>query len=203
MERTLSGTPVPAETQLKDISGLIPKHVRTRESLDRAEFENITAISRKYFLSVPSRKKAPFTFKWFSALHREMFGEVWEWAGQIRTTDVGIGCAPSKIGAELHKLIYDLGLWEKEKKDAFEIAVRLHHRLVWIHPFNGGNGRWARTAANIYLAQSGLLLFEWPEDRIKIEGRIRKEYVEALRNADHGDIHPLLRFHKRYWKEKR
>jgi Fic family protein len=29
-----------------------------------------------------------------------------------------------------------------------QLAVRLHHRLVSVHPFPNGNGRWSRLAAD-------------------------------------------------------
>ena len=32
-----------------------------------------------------------------------------------------------------------------------EIAVRLHHRLVAVHPFANGNGRHARTVADVLI----------------------------------------------------
>ncbi|MBI4208502.1 MAG: Fic family protein [Deltaproteobacteria bacterium] len=37
-----------------------------------------------------------------------------------------------------------------------ELSARLHHRLVWIHPFENGNGRWARLIMNIHLKKYNL-----------------------------------------------
>ena len=38
---------------------------------------------------------------------------------------------------------------------ADEIAIRFHHRLVAIHPFPNGNGRHARTMADLVVERLG------------------------------------------------
>ncbi|HOW88382.1 MAG TPA: mobile mystery protein B [Candidatus Omnitrophota bacterium] len=199
MERTGpegEGTPLP------DPSGLIPQHIFTKEALDRAEFANVSKVLPKYLLKKPSDRTAPFDFKWFLKLHEEMFGEVWDWAGKLRKHELNLGVAPAKIAAELHAVQNELRRREENKMGPLEIAVRLHYRLVWIHPFAGGNGRWARMAANIYLRKKGLSLILWPEDRITIQGKVRDAYIAALRKADQGDIASLVDLHKRFLEKR-
>ena len=36
--------------------------------------------------------------------------------------------------------------------EPLEATARCHHKLVWVHPFANGNGRWARIMADAYLA---------------------------------------------------
>ncbi len=56
---------------------------------------------------------------------------------------------------EINKVISDVRYWISEETfSADEVAARFHHRLVWIHPFPNGNGRWARTMADILLCSS-------------------------------------------------
>lgn len=190
------------QTPLPDISGLIPKHVFTREALNRAEFANVSKILPKYILKKSADHTAPFNFKWFLKLHKEMFGEVWDWAGKPRKHGLNLGVDPGKIAPELHAVQVELSRWEENKMDSLEIAVRLHYRLVGIHPFAGGNGRWARMAANIYLRKKDLSLILWPEDRLTIQGIVRDAYITALRKADQGDLKPLIDLHKQYWKNE-
>lgn len=190
------GTPLP------DIPGLIPGHILTKEALDRAEFANVSNILPKYILKKPADRTAPFNFKWFLKLHEEMFGEVWDWAGKLRRHGLNLGVAPVKIASELHAIPAQLRGWEENKMTPLEIAVRLHYRLVWIHPFAGGNGRWARMIANIYLRKKELPLILWPEDRITIQGGVRDAYIAALREADRGDFEPLVGLHQRYWNNE-
>ena len=196
MDKRLNRNSDPGQTPLEDISGLIPGHISTREALNRAEFDNITRAHTRYFLGRKAASKKSLNVEGLLKLHAEMFGQVWQWAGKIRTRELSLGRPPAKIGADLHELVYDLHRWEKEKMDPLEIAVRLHHRLVWIHPFAGGNGRWARTAANIYLAKNSLELIQWPADQMTAKSKLRKEYIAALRKADGGDFSALLRLHR-------
>lgn len=69
-----------------DGSGLKIKSIKTRRQLNEAEFESILRVTKKYLMSKPSQKLAPFTFGWLLELHREMLGSIWSWAGEIRTT---------------------------------------------------------------------------------------------------------------------
>ena len=171
MERSLeprSGENALGTTPLDDVSGLIPKFITTRRELFDAEFVNINKAAQKYLIPVPSKKIAPFSVQWLYRLHTEMFGEVWDWAGQKRRTDKSIGVDKSNIDVELRKLIDDYALWTGNKMEPVEVAVRLHHRLVQIHPFENGNGRWARMVANIYLRQNNQGMIQWPEEELYI-----------------------------------
>ena len=185
------------QTPLDDISGLLVD-VKNRQELNDLEFKNNSAAARKYLLKRLTDRSAPFTYPWVQKIHQEMFGKVWRWAGVPRTSDLNIGVPKEKIGAEIHKLFYDLRQWESEKVPPVEIAARLHHRLAFIHPFPNGNGRWARMVADLYLHKRGLPIVRWPED----QEVFRPRYLKALKAADNGDDEPLLKLHEEYWQEK-
>ena len=71
----------------------------------------------------------------------------------FRTTDKNIGIHPSQIGVQLRLLLDDVQYWIESKTfQPTEIALRLHHRLVYIHLFPSGNGRHARIMADALLA---------------------------------------------------
>ena len=77
-----------------------------------------------------------------------------------------------------------------------EAAVRLHHRLVFIHPFSNGNGRHARIMADTVLDKVyGAEPIDWTagSDLQRI-GERRKAYIAALKSAAGHDIGPLLAF---------
>jgi Fic-DOC domain mobile mystery protein B len=85
-------------------------------------------------------------------LHKRLFGDVWEWACSFRRTGKNIGIDPLHISVELRTLMDDARYWaEHATYDPIESAVRLHHRLVFIHPFPNGNGRHARIMADTVL----------------------------------------------------
>lgn len=183
------------QTPLDDISGLLVD-VKNRQELNDLEFKNNIAAYKKYLLKKLTSKSAPFTYQWLQKIHKDMFGKVWRWAGVPRNSDLNIGVPKEQSGAEIHKLFYDLGQWEKQKDQPLEIAVKIHHRLAFIHPFANGNGRWARMIANLYLHKEQLPIVEWPVDQ-KI---FRPQYLKALKVADNGDYSLLLDLHHEYWK---
>jgi fido (protein-threonine AMPylation protein) len=75
-----------------------------------------------------------------------------------------------------------------------EIAVRFHHRLVSIHPFPNGNGRWSRLAADLLIVGLGRRRFSWGGAKLQAPHDVRRIYVEALRAADAEVIEPLVKF---------
>lgn len=190
--------PIPGQTPLDDLSGLRIKSIRTTAELNVAEAENILKATLKYLTSRPTRRSARFDVNWMRKLHREMFGDVWTWAGTLRKRETNFGSQPSQIEVDLHNLAEDLKAWEQSNMPLAEQAVRLHHAAVRIHPFPNGNGRWSRMLANIWLMMHGAEPIEWPESTIGTASTIRGEYLEAVKAADQGDYSKLIALHAQY-----
>jgi Fic-DOC domain mobile mystery protein B len=124
-----------------------------------------------------------------------MFGGVWKWAGVVRQTDKNIGVDKFIVRAEVKKLVEDARYWrEHDVYEPVELAVRLHHRLVSIHPFPNGNGRHARMMADLIVEQMGGQPLSWGRGRLTTKSDLRSSYIKALRSADDGDLAPLLNF---------
>lgn len=162
------------------------------------EARNINLAVRKYLASKPGRRLAPFDFAWCLQLHREMFGNVWDWAGQIRTRDLNIGVPFHRISGDLQQLLDDLHSWPGFGWEVIEQATHLHHRAVRVHPLVDGNGRWGRMLANIWLKQHGAPVIVWPEDTIGSVSTILDEYLRAIRAADEGDYALLHGLHRQH-----
>jgi Fic-DOC domain mobile mystery protein B len=192
---------IPGETPLDDISGLKIKDITTRSQLEVAESENIRVAMLRYLGRKPSRRMARFDLSWVLKLHKEMFGQVWSWAGKIRKCNVNMGSAWQHVETHLYELLENLRFWEKNVVVLTQ-AVRLHHGAVVIHPFLNGNGRWSRMLANIWLKLHGQPITDWPHPHLAKMSPIRKVYLKALRQADEGDWEPLLQLHKKYEKKK-
>ncbi len=188
---------IPGETPI-DPTGLLVSGVKNRGDLATIEARNIRLAVVKYLAARPSRRSAPFDVPWLLALHREMFGEVWEWAGTVRTGRLNLGVAPLLIRGRLASLCGDLQSWSGFGHSLDIQAVRLHHRAVSIHPFLSGNGRWARLLANIWLRRHDSPLTIWPEETIGGASSIRNEYLAAIRSADEGDDSSLAELHARF-----
>jgi Fic-DOC domain mobile mystery protein B len=128
-------------------------------------------------------------------LHRRMLGKTWRWAGDFRTTEKNIGVAPEHIAVELHKLTADIRYQlEFNAFPILELAARFHHRLVWVHPFANGNGRFARLMTDLLLARNDQQPFSWGRGDLVAAGEVRDRYISALRAADARDYGLLLEF---------
>ncbi|MGH9091582.1 MAG: mobile mystery protein B [Acidimicrobiales bacterium] len=186
-------TPVDEE----DVEGLIPDFVATRADLNHVEFENIAK-------AVPwaqrrARSLGPhgiLTAGFVTALHRQMFGDVWRWAGTPRRRETNIGVEPSQIVTQCRLLFDDATFWhDHEMFGPDALAARVHCRLVRIHPFPNGNGRCTRLLADLYLAAVDVTPFTWGASDVDIDGSVRARYLAALmKAADADDYTDLLRF---------
>ena len=191
------------ETPLDDWSGLLPQNVRTRGELNLIEAENIRRATVKYLGGRVTARMAPFEAWWFCRLHGEMFCDAWEWAGRPRRSEKNLGVVWHTIPEELRKLADDAVFWaESGAMTSVEKSARLHHRAVFIHPFENGNGRWARLLANIFLRLIRSPIVTWPESAIGSVSVARQSYLDALRAADHGDYETLTNLHREWTQER-
>jgi len=168
--------------------------VATRGDLDRAELENILE-ARTWAASRTWKPDDLLDSYALADLHHRMFAQVWRWAGKWRSRETSIGIAPEHIQTDLRILVDDARAWtEFSTYPADEIAIRFHHRLVFIHPFPNGNGRHARLAADLLVRSLGCPFFTWSQ----LPGVLpdRKRYREALQalDRDRDDVIRLLDF---------
>lgn len=180
-------------TPISDCSGLIPLWVHHSKDLNRIEAENIAKAQRKYFRRPVRDPKTWFHMTELKAMHRVMFGEVWDWAGAYRKSNTSIGIKPNLIPAQLAEFCQEVLAWLQYPVELtfVEMAARIHHRLVFIHPFENGNGRFSRLVADRFLFSFSCPYPMWPQ-HLQQEGIARKEYIQTLRSADRGDYTPLI-----------
>jgi len=181
------------ETPLDDISGLKIKNISTRAELDVVEADNILDAYLSYTMNVEQLEKVKFDTTFLQQLHIDMFGNVWSWAGDFRTTQTSIGIEAVNIRQALYRLMDDLKFWENEW-DYRDTATRLHYSLVKIHPFLNGNGRCGRLFTDLWLLSQGKEMLEWGSDDINAENETRKKYILALQSVDNGDYEKLKQF---------
>lgn len=182
-------------TPIGDADGLIPDIVAYAD-LCAVEAENILAAADRHLKRRKNADGAWLDEEFIRSLHADMFGNVWEWAGKYRDRELTVGVAPARVREEIGNLLGDFRYWQGLKPGEMGIlerSVRLHHKLVWIHPFRNGNGRHARMAADVYLHSQRHALPAWPAD-VGAAGEARKRYLAGLKAADAGDYAPLLGF---------
>lgn len=144
-----------------EVEGIIPRYIGTQRELNAAEQMNIA----KGLLWAEKRKPSVndlLSRDFLCDLHRHLLGDVWRWAGQFRKTEKNIGVDPIRIPTELKKLLDDVQYQVDHGVDSIDqIAVRLHHRMVCIHPFPNGNGRHARIITDCFLRALDAHPFLW------------------------------------------
>ncbi len=174
---------------------LIPP-IDTYEELNEHESLNIQQAIQKYQFG--GRKKWPVSdLQFVKRLHREMYDNVWTWAGEfrLRIQDTNIGIEAGKISLELAKACEDCKYWiEKQSYLPIETAVRYHYRIVAIHPFPNGNGRFSRFIANLTMLSLGEKALPWGGGDISTAGQTRDEYILALQEADNKRFTRLIAF---------
>ncbi|MER8417819.1 mobile mystery protein B [Mesorhizobium sp. M1329] len=183
----------PLESEERE--GLLQSWITHRSDLNEAEQENIIK-GAAWARGGRGRKPANLLNIGFAlALHKRMFGEVWKWAGTFRRTARNIGVDAYRIPTETAALFDSALYWiEHETYPSDEIAIRLHHQLVAIHPFPNGNGRHSRLMADLLIEALGGEPFSWGRGSLADTGELRGRYIAALKAADDHDIGPLLIF---------
>lgn len=129
---------------------------------DAAELANFEAeiTSQRAQEPIP---EGDLDYAHYCALHKHLFQDVYDWAGEPRKIRIGKGgnwfCFPEHIGAEMTKLFSSL-----KKQNNFagltkaEFAKRLAHFLAElnaIHPFREGNGRTQLSFLGLIAEQAG------------------------------------------------
>jgi len=173
--------------------GLIPAHITTRSELNELEQANI--LEAEAWLLNRRRKTDVLDTAFLKSLHGRMFGQVWKWAGAYRKADRNIGVHWPKISFEIEKLCDDARFWKRDEVfPPDEIAIRFHHKLVWIHCYPNGNGRHARLAADLLALELSVERFSWGASNLDLVGDTRARYISSLKQADENDIRELLAF---------
>ena len=101
------------------------------------------------------------------AIHRRVFGDIYDWAGQLRTVAIAKGswfCLPQYIesaAAEVFQALHDENLLRGLPRDLFTERLTYYLGEVnAIHPFREGNGRAQRAFFEQLALDAGFIL-DW------------------------------------------
>lgn len=136
--------------------------------------------------------------------HRRWLGNVYVWAGQYRTVNMGKGefqfASSGQISRLMEKLDSDILVAHTPCIDMPEdrlveaIAV-VHIELILIHPFREGNGRLSRLLANIMALQAG-----WPDLDFTSWDMDKAGYFSAIQSGL-DDYEPMRQLVRRVLRE--
>jgi cell filamentation protein len=105
----------------------------------------------------------PYTFSFYCSLHRRLFGDVYQWAGQVRTIDIskkGTTFCPAaelpELGEKLFQRLAALNEFRDLPKAQFvDEVAEFYHDLNMLHPFREGNGRTQRLFFTLLIERAG------------------------------------------------
>lgn len=127
----------------------------------------------------------------YRAIHRHLFQDVYDWAGEIRTVRIGREghwfCYPEYIAGQLDRLFAWLrardGLTGRARPDFVAGATHVLSELNAIHAFRDGNGR-AQMAFMAELAQRA-------GHPLRLDRLERETFIPAMIASFRGDDGPL------------
>lgn len=188
---TFAQTPLDEDERV----GLKSSSVSTRWELDQLEQLNIEKAI-EWTIHRNFNTDQILTKEFIKKLHHRMMGDVWEWAGTFRKSNKNLGVDWTKIEIELRILLDDTRYWINNKTyGPDEIVIRFKHRLVKIHCFPNGNGRHSRLIADTLIEKGfNKEVFTWSKSSLLNPDETRKEYIQAIKLADLGDLNPLIKF---------
>jgi cell filamentation protein len=136
---------------------------RTRELEDaEREITHAALIFLKESPVLPS-----YDLRHLRAIHRRIFGDIYDWAGQLRTVAIAKGswfCLPQYIessAAEIFQALHNEGLLRGLARDVFTERLTYYLGEVnAIHPFREGNGRAQRAFFEQLALDAGFIL-DW------------------------------------------
>lgn len=187
----------PGSTPLGDEEkeGLLPTWIATRGDLNIAEQQSIADG-----LTKPRWRRATLITLLddhsVRLLHKDLFGQVWSWAGTYRRREMNIGVDPFQVSVSVRDLMRDADAWigGNDPREPDEVGYRFHHRLVQIHPFPNGNGRHSRAMTDLLMRAIDQPPFTWGRVSLNTPGDTRAAYIKALRAADAGQFDELAFF---------
>lgn len=162
-------------------------NIRNAELLSEAETE-LTAERYRTYRS-PVESLTDFSLDHLSYLHRHLFQDIYDWAGNLRDVDISKGntrfCTWTRIKPEANKLLKGIPQLEglATKQELVREIANLFCELNIIHPFREGNGRVQRFYFEELLFVLGYDI-KWP----KIS---QNAWIEANIAGVHFDLSPL------------
>ena len=173
-------------------------NIEDEKALNEAERE-ITAIKILELIDKPL--KGELNFDYIKRLHKHLFSDIYDWAGELRRTDISKGnifCQHELIGVNAEALFNELKIENYlEGLDEGTVIKRLAYYLGdlnTIHPFREGNGRVQRLFIRELASRVGYL--------INFDGITAEEMIQASDKTFHHDYEMMEALIARVIKNK-
>lgn len=111
----------------------------------------------------------PYDLAYLKGIHRQLFRDIYDWAGELRTVDISKGetrfCNFKRIEPGVDKLFETLSeadwLEGSDRGSLVTAAARYYGDLNIIHPFREGNGRAQRLLFEHLIINAGYQVDWW------------------------------------------
>jgi cell filamentation protein len=135
----------------------------------------------------------PHDLAYLQQIHRRLFSDLYDWAGQLRTVDISKNdtrfCVTSRIEPEANKLFKMLadanGFQGLDRVNLINACAELFGDLNVVHPFREGNGRAQRILFEHIIVNAGYEISWWPVEPA--------EWIQANIDAVGCDYEGLVR----------
>ena len=162
-------------------------NLRDADLLERAERR---LVVQRVLDGIPT---GAFDLAHLKAIHRHMFQDIFDWAGEIRTTEISKGGSQFQFRqyietgmADICRRIKAHDYLKNLPADQFaDIAGEIIGDINYVHPFREGNGRTQMQ----YLKQ----LAEQAGHSIDLTAIEKDAWMEASQKAHLGDYQPMSR----------
>lgn len=130
--------------------------------------------------------------------HRLWLGNVYAWAGQERSVNMGKGGFAFAAAAQIPRLLSDfernfLARWtpcdQLSNAELVEAIAVTHVEFILIHPFREGNGRLSRLLADVMAVQANHAPLDYSEWE-----RRKSDYINAIHAGFAGNYDPMCAF---------
>ena len=172
-----------------------PDFTILRNKLNIRDLPTLEAAERQFVMQrlLEVMPKGDFDLEHLRAIHRHLFQDVYEWAGNVRTVEISKGSSqflPRRFietgMADVHRRIVAANYFQGTSRDQFATgAGSILGDVNHVHPFREGNGRTQLQ----YLKQ----LAERAQHQIDLTRLGRNAWMEASRSSNDGDYESMSR----------
>lgn len=177
-------------------TGVLRNKLEIRDDAELLRAEALFAGAREQELRLePNRVRGDFDLARLKATHKHLFQDLYDWAGEIRTVNIGKQASwfarkediETKTRTAFAMLKAENNLKGLDAKTFADRAAHYYDQLNAIHPFREGNGRALRVFMHDLAREAGYKL-----DLTKIDRETHLKAVVAAFNGERRQLAQLF-----------
>jgi len=168
-----------------------------RNKLDVRDADDLDLAERR-FAAIRARQGIPsgnFDLKHLKAIHRHLFQDIFDWAGELRTVEISKGGSQFQFRqfietgmADVHRRLGASDFLRRLSVTEFaEGAARIIGDVNYVHPFREGNGR-----TQMYYLKQLAERAGHPLDLTRVDAKGWLEASKASHRGDYGFMAELI-----------